>query len=319
MPGFTTHYLFGMSTFHNAKDNQTISYIQQHPHAYAIGLQGPDVFFFQLTNYLHPKGNIGSRAHKASTGRLLYHLLDSRQLFSNETDRSIAAAYIVGFLGHYLLDSTCHPYIYAKSHYGTYRKNYYSHHMYLETDIDTELLSYYKELAPSEFFQHQAVSLSKREQHVVAKILYHAFRKTFTDRHFSYHGMRRTLRAFYRNLALLHDNTGKKKILVRSLEQLFFRGPRISVLIPSDHYSFTVDPLNLRHFRWRNPWKPELSSHQSFFELLDQARASYREVIEQTDVLFSLPPRTATYEKQLALLYRTLGNRSFHSGLPLES
>ena len=52
----------------------------------------------------------------------LTQLLKSKDMFLEETEQQIAISYICGFLGHYVLDTTCHPYIFAKSHYGTYDK-----------------------------------------------------------------------------------------------------------------------------------------------------------------------------------------------------
>ena len=48
MPGFTTHYLFGLNTWKKL-DNIPLKQVIQNNHAaYSLGLQGPDLFFYFL-------------------------------------------------------------------------------------------------------------------------------------------------------------------------------------------------------------------------------------------------------------------------------
>ena len=124
MPGFTTHYLFGLNSFRELEEPDLVSCIRKFPHAFCMGLQGPDIFFYYLPSYLRSSGNIGQLAHHKNTGVFLIQLLKSKDMFLKETEQQIAISYICGFLGHYVLDTTCHPYIFAKSHYGTYDKGY---------------------------------------------------------------------------------------------------------------------------------------------------------------------------------------------------
>lgn len=314
MPGFTTHYLFGLTTSKHIQPGRLTQQIQQHPNAFTIGLQGPDLFFYYLPCYLNRKGNIGVIAHEAATGTLLQYLLKSYSLFSREKDKSIAASYITGFLGHYILDTTCHPYIYAKSHYGN-KKNYTSRHMYLETDIDAEMLSYYQGIRPSRFHQNRVVLLTHREQAVISRILNYAFRNTFREYRFSPGFMRRALRSFYVNLSLLYDRNGRKKALLRKIEGLLFHRACISTLIGNDVLTFTRDPLNLRHRRWCNPWDTNQSSRESFFDLFRSACEKYKAVLNQVEQFFSLSVGTIQYQSLLQELSHTLGSKSYHSGL----
>ena len=168
MPGFTTHYLFGLNSFRELEEPDLVSCIRKFPHAFCMGLQGPDIFFYYLPSYLRSSGNIGQLAHHKNTGVFLIQLLKSKDMFLEETEQQIAISYICGFLGHYVLDTTCHPYIFAKSHYGTYDKGYFGHHVYLETDIDAELLTYYKNCAPSEFNQSATLHISRKDRHNIA-------------------------------------------------------------------------------------------------------------------------------------------------------
>ena len=142
MPGFVTHYLFGEEIYHQLKCNFQKKNLFYNRSAYAFGLQGPDLFFYYLPSYALHRHNLGALAHTTEPRAFFHGLLESYGRLSSAADRGIAEAYISGFLGHYLLDTTCHPYIYAMTHYHDKKeKSYFSRHAYLETEIDTELLA----------------------------------------------------------------------------------------------------------------------------------------------------------------------------------
>ena len=48
MPGFTTHYLLGIKTYKDIPENKLKSIISKHQWLYLLGLQGPDMFFYNL-------------------------------------------------------------------------------------------------------------------------------------------------------------------------------------------------------------------------------------------------------------------------------
>ena len=52
MPGFTTHYLFGLNSFRELEEPDLVSCIRKFPHAFCMGLQGPDMFYYSLPAYL---------------------------------------------------------------------------------------------------------------------------------------------------------------------------------------------------------------------------------------------------------------------------
>jgi hypothetical protein len=304
MPGFTTHYLFGVDTYKGLAVSNLKQAIYRHPTAYGLGLQGPDVFFYYPLSYL--KGhNIGTLAHTEKSGEFLKHLAHSRTLFHKKEEQETANAYIAGFFGHYLLDCKCHPYVYAKSRFTEESPAYYGKHINLETDINTALLQQKKGIHPSAFSQSKTIRLSKGEKRVVAKILYSTYTNTFPERHFSYYTMRAAIDTMYLGTMLLKDKTGQKRVLFRKAEALFAGHPFVSCMIGSDSLVFFRDPMNLNHKDWENPWDTSFSSNASIPELLDEAGEEYRRALDFFD---------SGNEDELL---NTLGNRSYHSGLPI--
>lgn len=323
MPGFATHYLFGVSTIQKQKHSELYAHIQHHPTVYGLGLQGPDVFFYYAPDFLRPMNNPGVAAHRERTGHFLHYLLESRKLFPKSSDREIATVYIQGFIGHYTLDTTCHPYIYARTHYVPEDGTYYGRHVYLETDIDAFLLAQYKKVLPSEFYQARTIRLTDKECRVVAAILHYVYDSVFPEIHVSHRHMEKAVRFMELAVGVLHDPTGKKKALVRMVERHFPGYAYASPLIASDDLRFTRDPMNLSRKLWRNPWKKSDASRETFFELLKKARDAYQKRLALCDKLFqydSLPANRVdqfSYNMLLSQLETELGNKSYSSGLEL--
>lgn len=315
MPGFVTHYIFGRETYHKLKLTQQKRNLYDNRAAYGLGLQGPDLFFYYLPSYVLHGHNIGALAHTSETNAFFRGLLQSYTSFSSKTDRDIAEAYLTGFLGHYLLDTTCHPYIYAASHYQGKAKDYFSHHAYLEMDIDTALLDLKLHRKPCEFFMEQTFSLTRRQKRVIADMLYHAYHYAFPKLRVGKCTMWLSIYSIRLAMRLLRDHTGQKKVLLRLLEKHLLGYPIFSPLIVSDTLFFRTDPFNMRHALWHNPWDKTHSSRESFFDLYEKAMIRY---LTMTEELHQLLHTTSGSPQHTALLRKFLteyGNLSFHSGL----
>lgn len=89
MPGFTTHYLFGVDACRRLTSTSMHNMIRRDHSAYALGLQGPDLFFYYLPSYLMHRKNIGDLAHRKDTGQFFANLLQSRKLFAGKNIPSL--------------------------------------------------------------------------------------------------------------------------------------------------------------------------------------------------------------------------------------
>jgi len=311
MPGFTTHYLFGLNTYKKLDPADPMKKnISAHHAPYSLGLQGPDIFFYFLPSYLIYEENPGSLAHISRINKFLRYLLKSAKLFPDQEESDIAKAYIMGFLGHYILDSKCHPYVYAKTHFTERSSKYYGSHINLEVDIDTELLAFYKHKYPSAFRQESTIVLTKPQIDTIANVLYYAYSKTYPELNIKYRTIRLAIRSMQLGTRLLRDPHGKKKILVRKIESIFIGFPVLSPMIASRRIRFYLDPLNVLHNTWCNPWAKDKVSTQSFFDLLASAEKKYMKILDQSYHALE----SGNTESMNALL-KSLGNRSYHSGL----
>lgn len=84
MPGFTTHYLFGVDACRRLTSTSMHNMIRRDHSAYALGLQGPDLFFYYLPSYLMHRKNIGDLAHRKDTGQFFCQSAAKPQTFCRE-------------------------------------------------------------------------------------------------------------------------------------------------------------------------------------------------------------------------------------------
>lgn len=315
MPGFVTHYIFGRETCRKLRHTPQKKNLYYNRAAYALGLQGPDLFFYYLPSYALSGKNLGSIAHTQQTQAFFLGLIESYYRITNGVDRGIAEAYLTGFLGHYLLDTACHPYIYAATHYEGRRKDYFSRHAYLETDIDTALLDIKLHKKPCQFHAADTIALTLRQKKVVAKLLCDAYRYAFPELHVRKSSMWAGIFSIRLGMRILHDDSGQKKVLFRFAEKHFLGYPLFSPLIPSDTLYFRTDPLNLRHADWTNPWDASLISKESFLDLYQAAGGRYLVQMKKLHTLLHTAPDGQERRRLLSDFLKDYQNLSFHSGL----
>lgn len=103
MPAFYAHYRFGKQALPEfpADVRQSITRFRR---LYDMGLQGPDFFFYHNPFFHTASHDLGSKFHSQS----------GKEFFTRacaQADSEAAKVYLYGLLGHYLLDSACHPFV----------------------------------------------------------------------------------------------------------------------------------------------------------------------------------------------------------------
>lgn len=331
MPGFITHLIFGEQTQSFIDSKEASILLESHQTAFALGLQGPDIFFYHIPAYICYKKNIGNVMHRHNTMLFFENLINARNSFDDNHERRICDAYILGFIGHYSLDITCHPYIYFKSdHFNNIKRSGsydFGKHVSLETDIDHIVLKHYKDLLPSQFDYAAAVSPSKHSQEIISLMLHQAINTTFTDNTVRIGTIKGAIKSFIKLNHAMQDPTGKKKRRVRKIEQLIFKHCVISAMIPSDTKIKYNDPCNEFHNEWHNPWNPDIPRSESIFDLINKTMPVYLERISlymkacgyETNEEVNIDSITETktllhYRNQLLA---SISDLSYLNGLPL--
>lgn len=319
MPGFTTHYLFGVKNLQQLKRSTSseilFESIEEHKTVFQLGLQGPDIFFYHPASNLR-KPSPGSMVHRKYTGRFLKCLIQSPELFYKQDEYHIAQAYAAGFIGHYILDTQMHPYVYCLTGYGEELKEKgYADHIALETEIDTCILMRYAKCLPSEFPYGKTIAFGAHARSVVAEILRYAYDTVFPELSLTKGFLSRAVLSMQIGTKLTYNPHNYKRQIAGKAEKLLFGRLGISPVIPSDYLEYSADPLNLQHRQWRNPWNPAHSSQESVPQMIKKASGRYQKAFQQLDCLYAADEFEDQYDILLANLCQFLGQQSYHSGL----
>ncbi len=309
--------------------------ILTHPHAFFTGMQGPDLFLFyppaaigrkKLSSLLHTKkiptllGELFDTADgiKDDFPLLPHHppfsLAGAVPIYSNtnpyrKDDHSIdgrlcALAYACGFLGHYLLDSHTHAFIYARTGVEPSARSFAVHNA-LESDLSRLTVERSLEIPLACLPRPSAYHLSPVERRALSLLLSQTICRVYSI-HLSPASVGRAFHAVHLATGILYDPHGCKARIAKIIERPFC-APYLSPLFLGES-RYYPDPANLRHQKWSDPYTGKVS-HDSFFELYDRALMRYLPLLRRLESLSNGSQRRMVFEK--------LCRRDFH-GEPIQ-
>ncbi|MDO5540893.1 MAG: zinc dependent phospholipase C family protein [Eubacteriales bacterium] len=129
MPTTYAHDLFGKMVYHKLEP-EIQQIIERHKMSYIIGLHGPDILFYTRPFHRNRVNRLGFRLH----GEIAADFFEKGKEICRENQNEEVLAYLLGFVCHFMLDSTCHPYIYK------YMEKTGAAHDEIETELDRELM-----------------------------------------------------------------------------------------------------------------------------------------------------------------------------------
>lgn len=324
MPGFTTHYIMGMKAFNDMPNNQLKFIISKYRWLYQLGLQGPDMFFYNIPILRHRDyRNVGSYMHEHHVSAFFQCYMRHIAQEESKQQRERSLAYFCGFLSHYIGDSICHPYVYGRIGYDVANPSNLHHGMHasLENDIDAILLLKYKKKKPSQFNQAATICLNGLEMQFISNFLADCINETYYPISYK-NNFQVTPRMIHRSILAMRfgcrtlaDPNGKKRNGIAFFENIFLNNPIASAKLVTDEVSNPRECLNLDHEIWCNPWDKRLASNASFPELFRQTLAIHNSVFYLLNNSIS-----CTEDEKDSLWLRIiseLGSYSYHSGLTI--
>ena len=123
-----------------------------------IGLHGPDILFYYRALIPNSVSGQGYGMHKQMADLFFER---AKKVIADADDKTMSRAYIYGFICHFALDSTCHPYVEA------YVRESGVSHCEIETEFDNALLRE-DGYDPMKFFTASHIKPSRQRAEVVA-------------------------------------------------------------------------------------------------------------------------------------------------------
>lgn len=311
MPGLITHYIFGKETYNYIYDDRIKCVIDKHKDAYNLGLQGPDIFFYDMTHSIKNHGfNYGRLMHNTNTGGFFTNCLKGIALLSGEK-QEIALAYTYGLLCHFALDSYAHPYIFYHACFKidnkTDKHNSSVSHTFFESLIDSEMLRIKRGLSINNIRRQDLVYVSPQDVNVISNLFTYAFNKTFTQYTTPASVANSIRNTYFVNAMLQGENIFKIKS-VGVFEKTFSKASLITGILYSKNHTIPWDVLNRDHNYWCEPWDNSIPRTSSFIDVYEDAAIYASKLINDADSIVNFHLKMDEFIKRI-------GNRSYITGL----
>ncbi len=281
MPATVTHAFFAKDVFDILPEE--IQRFLDENHCKMFGQSTDSLLFYNLFSIL-PGKNIRSFQkyfHRNQTQDFFINLL--HYIRENKIHEEEVYSFLVGFICHYVLDSTMHPYIiyrtgqFDSENPATYKYN--NVHAMMEAYIDMDMIKKREKRNPYTFDICDYCFSIKPFSKDLVNTIDHTFYLTFQKSNMS--------KIYYKSLKQMKhaiqwyrvDRFGFKKVVYKLVDTFtprsWFRFEAISYHIPLNNRH---DYLNTSHSLWRNPTTYDMTSNESFVDL-------YLKAIKQAKVL----------------------------------
>lgn len=296
MPAIITHDTFGREVY--GKHYELIGGTRDEADAFLLGNQGPDPLFYSVVNpRLAAAHHLGSIMHAQKPSELLPALRCAVDTLPDGdpsagatcSDHAIARAYFMGFLCHYLLDATAHPFIYAQQYAfcdagveGLTRANGSDAHALIESELDELMLTTHRDETIATFNPSKVIlKASSHVLDVISKLYRQAAREVYgmaipaDTFKASVRAFRTVQGLFYSPSGLKHNMLGRVEMLVRPYS--FYRA--------MSHRNRTLTQSafdNREGALWENPFTHTIS-RESFEDLFEKAKARATTVLLAID------------------------------------
>ncbi len=272
MPSLTTHNIFAKELLNNL-DYRTKEKFINELDTYLIFSQSHDLLFYYSFDLKNKRiiNNLGHSAHHNKSQEYIVNIIKEIKKNNLENNHQIIA-YLYGVITHYVLDTTCHPYIFYKT--GVYRKKNKRYFKYRgeHTRIEKQLDAIYYEKYYNKKYNKSNISkeiignpiISEQLKNTITNI----YKETFNiDNAGSFYEKSIKHSKIITNL-IVHDPFGIKKAFYTIFD--FITNRRFIYLAGYSNYikKPNKEYLNNHHKKWNHPCIKNKIYKYSFDDLL---------------------------------------------------
>lgn len=316
MPDILTHvYCANFSKQHFENSIVMRQIIDRHISAFYLGAQGPDfLFYYRIWPWksTHSIPKLADKIHKSKTSEFLgtaFETLKDIDLATN--DGQMTLAYWLGFLCHYALDSTAHPFIYYFSGINkdedSKKKGDNNNHKFLENIIDTILSKKYENIMDIPRNQFDCLPKNARSLMAVYDHISLVF-ETVYDEKLPPEVICESVTDMKKLMGIMNDPKRRFRWAFTKAEFMISKPKYITTAaFPADiglHYDF----MNMNHNDWVHPCDKSIKYTESFQDLFDEA-------IERAVELMEFAWDTFRNDQTIEQLRGLIGDFSYDTGL----
>lgn len=278
MPAVISHHVFGNLIY--SRVGTRMFSTEDEMQAFLLGNQGPDPLFFC---FFRPESaqirKLGRNMHARNCAQSFSRMRSYTKLQTlSEFEHAICAAYLKGFLCHFSLDSTAHPFINATARAlcsagidGLEEADASYVHAHMEADLDSALLKRTCFKTIEDWRPHDHTLIASDEVLAAIDPLYRAaaagaYQMAIPEGRYS-----RSLKNYRLLLLAQYLTGGGKRDLVAAFERLGSPHSHFRAASHRTDIGIYSDFDNEEHHEWTNPYTGEAST-ESFTNLFERAQ-----------------------------------------------
>ena len=275
MPAIITHDTFGRDAYE--RNRTFIGATRDEVEAFLLGNQGPDPLFYSVANPLLKRVHkLGNRMHRDKPSEILTAFREGISVL-DEADRPVGRAYALGFLGHYVLDSTMHPLVYFQEYRlcdagepGLTRADGNEVHALIESEYDEMVLTAKRGETVATFDPSREILRgTDRMLHIVSQ-LYAYMALTVCGTVIPEDAFAGAVKCFRVVQRLFHSGTGVKRELLGRVEEVVRPYSFYRAMSHRAHLLERSEFDNREHETWADPFTGEEST-DGFWDRYEKA------------------------------------------------
>lgn len=288
MPSSVTHTYFACYVYQNI-NNKSKQKIKNKLEYFKLFSQGSDPFMFYHFLIGKKGKELQYQMHTQDTRKFFYHIIDYIKKNHLENNPEVLS-YLYGYICHYYLDLTTHPYInyqaglFDKKDKSTYSSN--TLHQKIEYRIDSYFIQEKLKQNPLTFKPHKYIFKVKSFSKELKDTINFSIEKTYHIKNSSklYEKSIWYMQQFFK--IINYDPSGYKQKIYKTIDKL---SPKWTTRLEELSYhtnDIGLEYLNLEHQEWCYPWDNSKHFTTSFLDLFEEAANKATSTInEVTDLL----------------------------------
>lgn len=295
MPSIITHHIFSKDILKHLKEDE-LNKFNQEITIYHTFAQSHDYLFYYTFNPIHAKKikAFGHYAHRHNTQDYIINIIKEIKKNNLEYNQQLIA-YLYGTITHYVLDTTCHPYIFYKT--GVYRKKekdtkkYHGEHNRIEKDLDA---IYYEKDTNKKYNTcnvSKEIIQNPKFNNELLRTINNVYKITYNKNNignYLYKGIKHAKIAY---TFFINDYFGIKKALYKIIDKLTFKHFGYIAAYSTYIKRPNLNYLNKEKKEWNHPSNPKIKYNDSFEDLYNQSIEKTLTIIREINkVLYNNKP-----------------------------